>query len=85
MGANSMVFRPLPAGLHRLRVELVRRLSPATPPARLVADYRLRVLARPPNATERAIAPEEDGPPPPTNRVPFTFRNDHPELLTSGH
>ena len=85
MGANSMVFRPLAAGNHRLRVELVHRLSPSVPPARLVADYRLRVLPRGPNATERAIAPDEEGPPPPTNRIPFTFRNDHPELLTGGH
>jgi hypothetical protein len=85
MGANSMVFRPLRAGRHLLRVELVHRLSPSVAPARLVADYRLRVLPRSPNAAERAIAPDEEGPPPPTNRVPFTFRNDHPELLTGGH
>jgi len=85
MGASSMVFRPLPAGRHLLRVELVHRLSPSVPPARLIADYRLRVLPRGPNAAERAIAPDEEGPPPPTNRTPITFRNDHPELLTSGH
>jgi hypothetical protein len=85
MGASSMVFRPLAAGRHLLRVELVHKLSPSVPPARLIADYRLRVLPRGPNAAERAIAPDEEGPPPPTNRTPITFRNDHPELLTSGH
>ena len=85
MGANSMVFRPLRAGRHLLRVELVRRLSPSARPARLVAEYRLRVLARAPNAAEQAIAPDEEGAPPPSNRIPLTFRRDHPELLTSGH
>jgi hypothetical protein len=85
MGANSFVFRPLPAGQHRLRVELHHRISDELPDARLVADYRLRVLARGPNAAERALAPDEEGPPPPTNRTPLTFRTDHPELLTSGH
>jgi hypothetical protein len=85
MGANSMVFRPLPPGRHRLRVELRHEITDSLPAAHLVADYRLRVLARGPNAAERAIAPDEEGPPPPTNRVPLTFRNDHPELLTSGH
>ena len=84
MGANSVVFRPLTAGRHRLRVELRHRIADSLPAARLVADYRLRVLARGPNAAERAIAPDEEGPPPPTNRTPLTFRNDHPELLTSG-
>jgi len=73
MGANSMVFRPLAAGRHRLVVRLEQRLPPA-PPARLVADYRLLVLDRGPNARERAIAPEEDEPPPPSNRTPLSFR-----------
>jgi hypothetical protein len=85
MGANSIVFRPLPAGRHRLRVELRHRISDSLPAARLLAEYRLRVLARGPNAGERAIAPDEEGPPPPTNRTPLTFRTDHPELLTAGH
>ena len=80
MGANSMVFHPLAPGAHRLRVELDRTLAGST--ARLLAEYRLQVLARPPNAAERATAPPEDGP---GNRIPLTFRNDHPELLTSGH
>jgi len=80
MGANSMVFRPLPAGTHRLRVSLDRTLVGST--ARLVTDYRIRVLPRAPNAAEVAIAPPEDGP---ANRIPLTFRKDHPELLTSGH
>src|SRR5205085_8150813 len=83
MGANSIVFRPLSPGLHRLRVELRHEIVASLPPARLVADYRLRVLPRGPNASERALAPDEEGPPPPTNRVPLTFRNDPPELLTS--
>jgi hypothetical protein len=47
-------------------------------------EYRLRVLPRPPNAAERAIAPEEDSPPA-NNRTPPTFRADHPELLATGH
>jgi hypothetical protein len=85
MGANSIVFHPLSPGPHRLRVELRHEIVDSLPPARLVSDYRLRVLSRGPNASERAIAPEEDGPPPPTNRTPLTFRNDHPELLTAGH
>jgi hypothetical protein len=85
MGANSMVFRPLPAGRHRLRVELRHEIADSLPPARLIADYHLRVLARGPNAAERAIAPDEEGPPPPTNRTPLTFRTDHPELLVAGH
>ena len=85
MGANSMVIRPLAPGRHRLRVELRHEIAPSLPAARLVADYRLRVLPRGPSAAERAIAPDEEGPPPRTNRIPLTFRNDHPELLTSGH
>jgi hypothetical protein len=85
MGANSLVFRPLSAGRHRLLVELRHDISDSHPPARLIADYRLRVLPRGPNAAERAIAPNEEGPPPPSNRTPLTFRTDHPELLTAGH
>jgi hypothetical protein len=82
MGANSMVIRPLPPGRHRLRVELRHELTPSLPAARLVADYRLRVLPRGPSAAERASSPDEEGP---ASRIPLTFRNDHPELLTSGH
>jgi hypothetical protein len=85
MGANSMVFHPLSAGRHRLRVELVHELTADLKPARLVSDYELRVLPRGPTAAERAISPDEEGPPPPTNRTPLTFRGDHPELLTRGH
>jgi hypothetical protein len=73
MGANSMVFRPLVAGRHRLVVRLEQRLPPARP-ARLVAVYRLLVLDRGPNARERAIAPEEDEAPPASNRTPLSFR-----------
>jgi len=43
------------------------------------------VLPRGPSAAERALAPDEEGAPPATNRTPLTFRGDHPELLTSGH
>ena len=74
MGANSMVLRPLPAGRHLLRVELRHRISDAQRPAVRIAEYHLRVLPRPPNATERAIAREEDEAPPPSNRTPLTFR-----------
>jgi hypothetical protein len=74
MGANSMVLRPLPPGRHVLRVELVHRISDAVPPARRIAIYRLRVLPRPPNAAEIALAPDEEAPPPENNRTPLTFR-----------
>jgi hypothetical protein len=74
MGANSMVLRPLPAGRHLLRVELRHRISDAVPPARRIAEYHLRVLPRPPNAAEVALAPDEEAPPPENNRTPLTFR-----------
>ena len=73
MGVNSMVLRPLSAGPHRLHV-VVRRLLPTRAAARLVYDYFLTVLPRGPNARERALAPEEDAPPP--DRTPLTFRAD---------
>ena len=73
MGANSMVIRPLGPGRHRLLVRLVQKLPPDRP-ARLVADYRLLVLDRGPNAKERASAPDEDAPPPANNRTPLAFR-----------
>jgi hypothetical protein len=75
MGANSLVLHPLPAGRHVLRVELVHRISDSQPPARRVAIYRLRVLPRPPNAAEIALAPDEEAPPPKNNRTPLTFRS----------
>jgi hypothetical protein len=75
MGANSMVLRPLPAGRHLLRVVVRHRVSDSEPVARRIAEYHLRVLGRPPNAAERAIAPEEDEAPPPNNRTPLTFRS----------
>jgi hypothetical protein len=74
MGANSMVLQPLAAGSHVLRVELRHRISDSVPPARRVAVYRLRVLPRPPNADEIALAPDEEAPPPENNRTPLTFR-----------
>jgi hypothetical protein len=74
MGANSMVIRPLPAGRHLLRVVVRHRVSDSQPIALRIADYHLRVLPRPPNAAEVAIAPDEDSAPPPNNRTPLTFR-----------
>ena len=75
MGANSMVLRPLSAGRHMLRVVVRHRVSGSQPMAIRIAEYHLRVLPRPPNATERAIAPEEDEAPPSNNRTPLTFRS----------
>jgi hypothetical protein len=75
MGANSLVLQPLAAGIHVLRVELRHRISDSVPPARRVAVYRLRVLPRPPNAAEIALAPDEEAPPPENNRTPLTFRS----------
>jgi hypothetical protein len=75
MGANSLVLRPLPAGRHLLRVVVRHRISDSEPVARRIAEYHLRVLPRPANAAERAIAPEEDEAPPPNNRTPLTFRS----------
>ena len=75
MGANSMVIRPLPAGRHLLRVVVRHRISDSQPVALRVAEYHLRVLPRPPNAAEVALAPEEDSAPPENNRTPLTFRS----------
>ena len=75
MGANSMVIRPLRAGRHLLRVEVRHRISESQPVALRIAEYHLRVLPRPPNAAEQAIAPEEDSAPPENNRTPLTFRS----------
>jgi hypothetical protein len=75
MGANSLVLHPLPAGRHLLRVVVRHRVSDSQPVALRIAEYHLRVLPRLPNATERAIAPEEDEAPPPNNRTPLTFRS----------
>jgi hypothetical protein len=71
MAVHSLVLRPLAAGVHRVRVTVVRR-SPGSPPARLVTSYRLHVLARGPSAAERAIAPEENAAKPPA-RTPLTL------------
>lgn|GEM_PF-2386684 len=75
MGAHSMVIRPLRAGRHLLRVVVRHRISESQPVARRIAEYHLRVLPRPPNAAEQAIAPEEDSAPPENNRTPLTFRS----------
>jgi hypothetical protein len=75
MGANSLVLRPLAAGRHLLRVVVRHRVSDSQPVALRISEYHLRVLPRPPNAAEQAIAPEEDSAPPPNNRTPLTFRS----------
>jgi hypothetical protein len=74
MGANSIVFHPLAAGRHRLVVRATQRLGGSLGSSTLIADYRLRVLARVPNEHERELAPEEDSAPPANNRTPLTFR-----------
>jgi hypothetical protein len=75
MGANSLVLHPLPAGRHLLRVVVRHRISDSQPVAVRISEYHLRVLPRPPNAAEQAIAPEEDSAPPENNRTPLTFRS----------
>jgi hypothetical protein len=72
MAVNSMVWRPLTPGRHLLRVVVLQQLPPARTPARFVTDYHIRVLNRPPNKREIAIAPDESLPPP--DRTPLTFR-----------
>lgn len=72
MRVHSLVFRPLPAGRHLLRVSVVSR-SPGQAPARVRTTYVLDVLARGPNARERAIAPEENAPLPKTS-TPLALR-----------
>lgn len=74
MGANSVVLKPLPAGLHVVRVEVTQRVTDALPLAKIVRIYRLNVLHRRPGAVERAIAPDEAGPPPANNRTPLVLR-----------
>jgi hypothetical protein len=71
MAVQSLVFQPPTPGVHRIRVSVVRR-SRSGAPARLVYRYLVHVLPRGPSAAERAIAPEEDGPKPPS-RTPLTF------------
>src|SRR5262249_10789686 len=72
MAVNSMVWRPLRPGQHRLRVVVLQQLPPSRQPARFVTDYDIRVLSRPPNKREIAIAPDESLPRP--DRTPLTFR-----------
>jgi hypothetical protein len=72
MRVHSLVFRPLPAGKHVLGVDVVVR-TPGQRPARIRTTYALQVLARGPNARERAIAPEEDAPLP-KNSTPLALR-----------
>jgi hypothetical protein len=74
MAVNSMVWRPLAPGRHVLRVKVDQLLPPAAVPAHSITTYVLRVLAREPTAAERAIAPDEDGPKPPVDNTPLTFR-----------
>jgi hypothetical protein len=74
MGANSFVLNPLRPGRHVLRVDVAQRISERLPVARIVRVYALHVLARGPGAHERAVSPDEEGPPPANNRTPLTFR-----------
>ena len=71
MGANSLVFRPLKAGRHRL--EVVVRRGRAT----LVTRYLLDVLRRGPNKRERAIAPDDDANPATLGNTPLVLRGSH--------
>ena len=73
MGVNTLFVRPLKAGSHTIQVVVHRRLAGAAP-ATLVTVYTLNVLARRPNARERAIAPEEDASPGTLGNKPLTFR-----------
>ena len=72
MAVHSLVVQPLPAGVHRIRVTVVRH-SRGAPPARRVTTYLMRVLPRGPNAAERALAPDDDAPKPPS-RTPLALR-----------
>jgi hypothetical protein len=74
MGANSIVFRKLAAGRHRLVVRATQHLGGHLGSSTLIADYRLTVLARGPNEHERGLAPMEDSAPPANNRTPLAFR-----------
>ena len=74
MGANSLVLNPLPSGRHVVRVEVTQRITDSLPPARIVRVYRLDVLRRGPGSIERAISPDEEGPPPENNRTPLVLR-----------
>jgi hypothetical protein len=71
MAANSLVLRPLRTGRHRIDV-VVRRSR-----AVLVTRYLIRVLRRPPNARERALAPEEDVNPATLGNKPLVLRGQH--------
>jgi hypothetical protein len=74
MGVHSLVFRSLPAGPHVVRVN-VRQAIPGSTPARFLSVYRLNVLARGPNAKERAEAPDEErAERAAVNRTPLVFR-----------
>lgn len=73
MGVNSLVFEPMAPGRHLLHV-VVRERSGGGAPATLVTDYALRVLARGPDARERAIAPPDDANPATLGNKPLTFR-----------
>jgi hypothetical protein len=79
MGVHSVVFHPLPAGRHLVRVVVHQRI-PGAAPGRLVSDYRLTVLARGPTERERALAPDpEAGDRAAVNRTPLTFRSPDPK------
>ncbi|HEY7207526.1 MAG TPA: hypothetical protein VH416_04730 [Gaiellaceae bacterium] len=75
MGVHSLVFPSLPAGSHVVRVAVRERIPGSPDPVRFLSVYRLSVLARGPNAKERAEAPdEEEGERKAVNRTPLAFR-----------
>jgi len=73
MGANSLVLHPLSAGRHVLRVEVAQRMGGGLPAARIVRVYRLNVLNRGVGSAERAVSPDDDGPPQ-ANNPPLALR-----------
>ena len=75
MRVHSLVLEPLAPGAHVLRVTVTQR-TPGGWPGRIRTTYLLHVLPRKPNAKERAIAPDDDAPKPPST-TPLTFRDPH--------
>ena len=71
MAVHSLVVRPPTPGVHRIDVTVVRGSAGALP-ARFSVRYLVHVLARGPSAAERAIAPPDDAPKPPS-RTPLVL------------
>jgi len=75
MGVHSLVLRPLSPGRHLLHVVADRSLGDGRA-GRIVTDYALRVLPRPPSSREIAVAPDDRlGDALNVNRTPLTFRS----------